>query len=726
MNAMDQVIPNLWLGGLQAALDTKTLKAHNIFSVLSAMRGKVSIHETFIKHQILLDDTEEEDILVHLMPAITFIQAELGKGRGVLVHCHAGVSRSATIVAAYLMYSMRIDPIEALNMVRDVRPEIDPNPGFLIQLEIFHNAAYKITRRDKTTRMFYMERTAEEVMNGDGTLPSTDMFARLPPSLPHSAHPSSSSSSTTPHSLSRSSSISSPHYPFPPSSSSASSSASPSTPSPSPSPSHPSSSSSSSSSHTYSYSSIHTNPSTPYPTPHRRIRCKLCRHELATREHMLDHGQVGPPTPASMTPASVTPVGSRRGSEGGTKSSRHNSITLGLAMTPTTTTSPTTTIPSGPGGGGGGAQPRSRLNSSTSRPRRPSGLSNFLAAGGLAGLTMSQIESESVVVDDDSESESSSESGESESGQGGEGEEGEEGEEGDGGDGGKTAKPKAEEEMFSPPLTAKASSSSSRGLGLSRTGDEEQEEDEEEEEEEEEEGKKAVLQQLEKAKSLGRRMSDSIQAGVGSGSGSGSGTKEEDVDMVDGTSSSSSTNASILGSTTQIPMTTSPPLTSPLSLTTTNTNQNTTANTMTSSTTTTTTSTSYAPPGDLVAQLHANPKLAALKGAVSITPGGGVVALGGGGGSPSSSSPSTSVREGAGGSGVGGGGIWATRSPPILVNPKCSGYFVEPGKSGKIICPNKKCGAKLGNYDWAGVCCGCKEWVVPGFCISRAKVDEVV
>jgi hypothetical protein len=33
--------------------------------------------------------------------------------------------------------------------------------------------------------------------------------------------------------------------------------------------------------------------------------------------------------------------------------------------------------------------------------------------------------------------------------------------------------------------------------------------------------------------------------------------------------------------------------------------------------------------------------------------------------------------------------------------------------AGKIICPNKKCAAKLGNYDWAGVCCGCKQWVTP-------------
>ena len=41
-------------------------------------------------------------------------------------------------------------------------------------------------------------------------------------------------------------------------------------------------------------------------------------------------------------------------------------------------------------------------------------------------------------------------------------------------------------------------------------------------------------------------------------------------------------------------------------------------------------------------------------------------------------------------------------------------FFLEDGElGGKIICPNKKCAAKIGNYDWAGVCCGCKEWVVP-------------
>lgn len=70
----------------------------------------------------------------------------------------------------------------------------------------------------------------------------------------------------------------------------------------------------------------------------------------------------------------------------------------------------------------------------------------------------------------------------------------------------------------------------------------------------------------------------------------------------------------------------------------------------------------------------------------------------------------------------------------------------EGNMAGKIFCPNDKCKAKLGNYDWAGVACGCREWVTPvsrlaswffilyteqslqfqGFCISRSKVDETV
>ena len=42
---MDQVIPGLWIGDISSAHDVEKLKAHGIFSILTAMRGKVTIHE---------------------------------------------------------------------------------------------------------------------------------------------------------------------------------------------------------------------------------------------------------------------------------------------------------------------------------------------------------------------------------------------------------------------------------------------------------------------------------------------------------------------------------------------------------------------------------------------------------------------------------------------------------------------------------------------------------
>ncbi len=33
--------------------------------------------------------------------------------------------------------------------------------------------------------------------------------------------------------------------------------------------------------------------------------------------------------------------------------------------------------------------------------------------------------------------------------------------------------------------------------------------------------------------------------------------------------------------------------------------------------------------------------------------------------------------------------------------------------AGRLTCPNEKCKAKIGNYDWAGAQCGCGSWVIP-------------
>ncbi|KAL4399338.1 tyrosine protein phosphatase Yvh1 [Malassezia pachydermatis] len=79
-----------------------------------------------------------------------------------------------------------------------------------------------------------------------------------------------------------------------------------------------------------------------------------------------------------------------------------------------------------------------------------------------------------------------------------------------------------------------------------------------------------------------------------------------------------------------------------------------------------------------------------------------------------------------------------TMRQSLLHSPRCSAYFVEPLTwmmdssdvvegviSGRLICPNDKCQAKLGSWTWAGTQCACGAWVTPAFGLQRAKVDEV-
>jgi protein-tyrosine phosphatase len=104
-------------------------------------------------HQVPIRDIVFEDITRHLRPACDFIAAALDQRRQqqqqeekgetsrnvVLVHCQAGVSRSVSIVIAFLMASQKMTAAAALEHVRSRRPIANPNLGFMKQLLIFEN-----------------------------------------------------------------------------------------------------------------------------------------------------------------------------------------------------------------------------------------------------------------------------------------------------------------------------------------------------------------------------------------------------------------------------------------------------------------------------------------------------------------------------------------------------------------------------------------------------------
>lgn len=84
-----------------------------------------------------LKDSVDTDIQRYFEPTSEFIRSALVHNKGILVHCRLGVSRSATIVLAYLMRyggnTSLPSPLtysEALKLVQLARPSVNPNLGF--------------------------------------------------------------------------------------------------------------------------------------------------------------------------------------------------------------------------------------------------------------------------------------------------------------------------------------------------------------------------------------------------------------------------------------------------------------------------------------------------------------------------------------------------------------------------------------------------------------------
>eukprot|EP01084_Bolivina_argentea_P146761 256889_1 len=116
-----------------------------------------SYHAEYIRVPIL--DITEQNINKYFIETIKFIENVLNENNieiknKILCHCHAGISRSATITIAYLMYATNISFIKALTLLKSKRELANPNQGFrtqLIDFEKFLTAKRKLLNRNKLT-----------------------------------------------------------------------------------------------------------------------------------------------------------------------------------------------------------------------------------------------------------------------------------------------------------------------------------------------------------------------------------------------------------------------------------------------------------------------------------------------------------------------------------------------------------------------------------------------
>ncbi|XP_054479450.1 serine/threonine/tyrosine-interacting-like protein 2 [Anoplopoma fimbria] len=140
-NPVDEVWPGIFIAEKSVAVNKARLKRMGITHVLNAAHGTgVYTGESFYASMNLrymgieVDDFPDADISPHFRPTAEFLDDALLTHKGkVLVVSMMGVSRSAVLVASYLMIFQHMTIMEALTSMRKKRA-INPNEGFLKQL----------------------------------------------------------------------------------------------------------------------------------------------------------------------------------------------------------------------------------------------------------------------------------------------------------------------------------------------------------------------------------------------------------------------------------------------------------------------------------------------------------------------------------------------------------------------------------------------------------------
>ncbi|KAF8650655.1 hypothetical protein AX16_005135 [Volvariella volvacea WC 439] len=139
---LSEIIPQIYISDLSFAESASSLTAHKITHILSVLPDTIYTPPPSLlpaqpkRLQIKVEDSPFAELAVHLPQTTQWIAqaVESGPDARVLVHCAEGISRSVSVVAAFLMTRFGWSPSEALGFVKSKRRVADPNFGFVEQL----------------------------------------------------------------------------------------------------------------------------------------------------------------------------------------------------------------------------------------------------------------------------------------------------------------------------------------------------------------------------------------------------------------------------------------------------------------------------------------------------------------------------------------------------------------------------------------------------------------
>ena len=145
--SVTEVIPGfLFLGGVTDGTNQETLERIGVQYVLCVAKecdGPADV-STLVYKKISMIDKSRESLRANFTEAFNFLEEARAKGVRILVYCRMGASRSASLVIAYCMTYRSMTFPEALLYVQSKRTVVDPNVGFVSELEAYDEDLSKI------------------------------------------------------------------------------------------------------------------------------------------------------------------------------------------------------------------------------------------------------------------------------------------------------------------------------------------------------------------------------------------------------------------------------------------------------------------------------------------------------------------------------------------------------------------------------------------------------
>lgn len=146
-----EIIPGLlYLGNWEHAQNFAALKDLGISRLISIHNNpeNLKVPKGFQQLKMTVADVHTQDITPYFNPSYDFIEEARNSHQGVLVHCGAGVSRSASLCIAYLMRRFAWNAARARKHCQSRRSLVNPNDGFWRSLCAFEQVLGITDRSD--------------------------------------------------------------------------------------------------------------------------------------------------------------------------------------------------------------------------------------------------------------------------------------------------------------------------------------------------------------------------------------------------------------------------------------------------------------------------------------------------------------------------------------------------------------------------------------------------